>query len=251
MGYKETINYIKALNAAIETVGKEGYKLIFLALHGSQNYGLATENSDYDWYAAVEPTFHNFVFDEPLASKDIEYEYGIITVKDVRGMFQMIKKASFNFLEILFTDYYFVNEKYLEEWNSLRMLGSRISRSNPYATIRSYIGVAGNTLQDEMTGKKCAQILTFANQITSYIDGDDFNDVLMSEKIFNREFIMKIKTEEYTTGYLNILSQAQFNYLHNYGTNYLRDKNAAKMMDINTRDAIDSILIDICRKKSW
>ena len=251
MGNKEVKDYRYYLDAAIKAVENEGYKIIFMALHGSQNYGLATENSDYDWYAAVEPTFYNFVFDEPLASKDIEYAYGIITVKDVRGMFQMIKKASFNFLEILFTDYYFINEKYREEWNTLRMLGRKISKSNPYATIRSYIGVAGNTLQKEMTGKKCAQILTFANQITSYIDGDDFNDVLTSEKIFNREFIMKIKTEEYTTGYLNILAQAQFNYLHNYGTNYLRDKNAAKMMDINTRDAINSILIDICRKKSW
>lgn len=250
MGYKETINYIKALNAAVETVGKEGYKIVFLALHGSQNYGLATENSDYDWYAAVEPTFHNFVFDEPLASKDIEYEYGIITVKDVRGMFQMIKKASFNFLEILFTDYYFVNEKYLEEWNSLRMLGSRISRSNPYATIRSYIGVAGNTLQKEMNGKKCAQILTFANQITSYINGDKFEDVLESEELFNRDFILKIKTPS-TGEYFNILARAQFDYIQNFGTSYLRDRNAEEMQDNVTRDKLDQILMNICKKKDW
>ena len=65
MGSKENVK-IERLAYAIErvqqVVEKAGYKYVFMALYGSQNYLLDTENSDFDWYVAVEPSFHNFVF---------------------------------------------------------------------------------------------------------------------------------------------------------------------------------------------
>ena len=251
MGNKIMINpFSYQLTAALEKVKELGYKVVFMGLHGSQNYNLDTEASDFDWYVAVEPSFHSFVFGEPMASQEVEYEYGILTIKDVRGMFQMIKKGSFNFLELLFTRYYYVEEKYMDDWNDLHSEAENIARSNPYATIRSYIGVAGNTLQKEMNGKKCAQILTFANQITSYINGDKFEDVLESEELFNRDFILKVKTPS-TGEYFNILARAQFDYIQNFGTSYLRDKNAEEMQDNVTRDKLDQILMNICKKKDW
>ena len=86
------------LAAALKIVQNLGYKVIFAALHGSQNYNLDTEESDFDWYVAVEPTFEDLVFYRGYISKEIQYLYGIITIKDVRDMFQMIKKGGFNFL---------------------------------------------------------------------------------------------------------------------------------------------------------
>lgn len=251
MGSEVAIKFFgDVLGTAVKEIKKRGYKIIFMTLHGSQNYNLNTENSDFDWYVAVEPTFNSFVFDEPMASQEVEYEYGILTIKDIRGIFQMIKKASFNFLEILFTNYYYVNEKYRDDWNDLRNEAENIARSNPYATIRSYIGIAGNTIVKKMTGKKCAQILTIANQITSYINGEEFKKVLISEEIFSRDFIMKIKSP-YTSEYFNILGRAQFDYIHNFGTSYLRDKCAKDMRNEATIAKLDQILINICRKKNW
>lgn len=239
------------LAAALKIVQRLGYKVIFAALHGSQNYNLSTEESDFDWYVAVESTFEDFVFNRGSISKEIQYLYGMITIKDVRDMFQIIKKGGFNFLEILFTDYYYVNKKYEDEWNMLRAEAEKIARNNEYSTIRSYIGIAGNLVNKEAENKSCYRILVCANQITSYINGDSFKKVMTSDCIYAHDFIMKVKTKEYNKEYLRILSNNAFNYIHTYGTEYLRGKTSSEMMDNAAREELDKILISICKKKNW
>ena len=61
---------------------------------------------------------------------------------------------------------------------------------------------------------------------------------------------MKIKTPS-TGEYFNILTRAQFDYIQNFGTSYLRDKDAEEMRDTVTRDKLDQILVNICKKKDW
>lgn len=252
MGNEITFNsYSSQLSAALKIVQKLGYKVIFIALYGSQNYNLSTEESDFDWYVAVEPTFEDFVFNRGSISKEIQYLYGMITIKDVRDMFQMIKKGGSNFLEILFTDYYYINKKYEDDWNMMREAAEKIARNNEYSTIRSYIGIAGNIIDRVVGNKSCYRILTCANQITSYINGDSFKKVMTSDCIYDHDFIMKIKTKEYNKEYLRILSNNAFNYIHTYGTEYLRGKAPNEMMDNTIREKLDKILISICKKKNW
>lgn len=245
------LRYADAFRSARNIVNKEGYNIIFMALHGSQNYNLSTEESDFDWYVAVEPTFEDFVFNRGSISREIQYLYGIITIKDVRDMFQMIKKGGFNFLEILFTDYYYVNKKYEDEWNILRAEAEKIARNNEYSTIRSYIGLAGNLVNKEAESKSCYRILVCANQITSYINGDSFKKVMISDCIYDHDFVMKIKTKANSKGYLQILSNNAFNYIHTCGTKYFRGKTSSEMIDNATREELDKILISICKKKNW
>ena len=244
-------SYFNQLAAALKIVQKLGYKVVFAALHGSQNYNLSTEESDFDWYVAVEPTFEDFVFNRGSISKEIQYLYGVITIKDVRDMFQIIKKGGFNFLEILFTDYYYINKKYEDEWNMLRAEAEKIARNNEYSTIRSYIGIAGNLVNKEPESKTCYRILVCANQITSYINGDSFKKVMTSDCIYTHDFIMKVKIEEYNKEYLRSLSNNAFNYIHAYGTEYLRGKTSSEMMDNAAREELDKILISICKKTNW
>lgn len=252
MGREITYNsYSNQLVAALKIVEKLGYKVIFAALHGSQNYNLDTEESDFDWYVAVEPTFEDIVFSKGYTSKEIQYSYGIITIKDVRCMFEMIKKGGFNFLEILFTDYYYVNKKYEDEWNILRAEAEKIARNNEYSTIRSYIGLAGNIVNKGAENKSCYRILVCANQITSYINGDSFKKVMTSDCIYDHDFIMKIKTKEHNKEYMRILSNNVFNYIQTWGTEYLRGKMSSEMMDNATREELDKILISICKKMNW
>ena len=240
-----------AIERVQQTIEEAGYKYVFIALYGSQNYLLDTENSDFDWYAAVEPSFHNFVFNIKPTSTVLQYEYGQITIKDVREMFQMFKKGGFNFLEIPFSKTFIVKDKFQEEWDRLYEIRDAIARINPYATIRSFIGVAGNYLKDSISNKDCARILHTANQITSYINGEYYENVLKSEKLFSRDFIMSIKTEDQNQIYLDTLANSQFEYIQRYGTNYLRDKVAADMIDHLVEEELDNILINICKKKDW
>ena len=75
---------------------QKGYEIVFLALQGSQNYGLDVydENymSDIDTKAVVLPSFEDFVYNRQPVSKTVVLENNEhIDVKDVREMLRHIR----------------------------------------------------------------------------------------------------------------------------------------------------------------
>lgn len=97
---------------AVKFLRQEGYEPVFVALYGSQNYGMADETSDIDLKAAVVPKFDDVVRGLPMVSKDLEFEDGLIDVKDIRLLVNSWKKQNPNFMEILFTKWQWVNSLY-------------------------------------------------------------------------------------------------------------------------------------------
>lgn len=75
---------------------------LFRALIGSQNYGLATETSDEDFYVYHCPTFEEIYNNKSLVREE-KTDNGILFHKDIRSLPNMIKKSSFNQLEILWS----------------------------------------------------------------------------------------------------------------------------------------------------
>ena len=88
-------------------------KIIAVAPYGSMNYNLFEENvSDVDTKAIYCPTLEDVLFSPPI-SKAISIGNGeFCDLKDIRTMIQMWKKQNINFLEILFSDYLWINPKY-------------------------------------------------------------------------------------------------------------------------------------------
>lgn len=84
-----------------------GYNRLFTALQGSQNYGLADEESDVDTKSLVVPSFENLIFNSKRLSTTLEVAPTIehADVKDAREMFNCFRKQNINFVEILFTPY--------------------------------------------------------------------------------------------------------------------------------------------------
>ena len=96
---------------------KDKYDVVYLGLQGSQNYGLDVYDTDYksdvDTKAIILPSFKDIVYNRQPVSKTIVLENDEhIDVKDIRVMFENFKKQNINFLEILFTDFYVINEEY-------------------------------------------------------------------------------------------------------------------------------------------
>jgi len=75
---------------------------IFRALVGSQNYGLDTPESDKDYYIYCSPSFEELYNNTGLI-KEVKYDNGIYFYKDIRSLSGLIKKASFNQLEIMYS----------------------------------------------------------------------------------------------------------------------------------------------------
>lgn len=116
------------------------YRPVLVALIGSQNYGMDQPGSDYDFKAIVLPSLEDIVFNKKPISTTIEHPFnGQVDLKDIRLMVQQWRKGAPNFLEILFTKWYWISEEYPElYW--FRTHREAIAHINPAATMKSFYG---------------------------------------------------------------------------------------------------------------
>jgi len=69
-----TNKYSVSLQRAKEEVEKRGYTVMYIAIYGSQNYGLETESSDLDYKAITLPSLDDLVQNSSPLSTVIEFE---------------------------------------------------------------------------------------------------------------------------------------------------------------------------------
>ena len=132
-----------SLHRHLDEIRTCGYDPIYLALQGSQNYGLDYEESDVDTKAIVLPSLKDIVLNKKLVSTtEILENDEHCDVKDIRLMFQNFKKQNINFLEILFTPYVYIKEDYLEEFNLLRAAAEDIARYDELVAVKAMAGMA-------------------------------------------------------------------------------------------------------------
>lgn len=103
----------KTLSQYKTCLEKNGYKVLYIGLYGSQNYNLDDENSDIDAKAIILPTLHDIIFRKAI-SKTIECENGNIDVKDLITFYDVIKKGNFSYIESIDTKYS-IGDKYIKE----------------------------------------------------------------------------------------------------------------------------------------
>lgn len=110
---------------------------------GSTNYGLDIENSDFDSKCIVVPTFKDIALvRKPVSVTHILPNNEHCDGKDVRLYMGEFRKQNLNFVEILFTKYFFVNPLYAEQWSRLVEHREAIARMNPYRAVKAMKGVA-------------------------------------------------------------------------------------------------------------
>lgn len=88
-------------------------QIVGLFYQGSGNYGLDTETSDVDTKLIVVPSFRDIALNRrPVSTTHVRENNEHIDWKDIRLYMETFRKQNLNFLEILFTDYAFVNPIY-------------------------------------------------------------------------------------------------------------------------------------------
>lgn len=118
------------------------YKVVSVNLYGSQNYDCDTPSSDYDFKAIVIPTMDDVIFNRKPISTDIEFKGGLIDIKDIRLMFDNYKKQNVNFIETLFTRWYWAAPDFVHEWERAREMADRVAFADPTKSINCMIGMA-------------------------------------------------------------------------------------------------------------
>ena len=179
---------------AVIAAGYENKNILGIFAYGSQNYGVETENSDWDTKAIIVPTWEDLVFQPPV-SKEIHLVNGEhCEVKDIREIVKMFKKQNINFIEILYTEYKWVNLGFYELWEEYFVKErERIAHYNTGKTVQSICGQAIHTLKQNPTnGKKVANGYRLLRFLEEYLAGVNYkNCIVLSEK--EREGIIKLK----------------------------------------------------------
>lgn len=118
-------------------------RIVGIFLQGSQNYGLDYAASDVDTKLITTPTFKEIAFNKkPVSTTHIRANEEHIDFKDIRLYIETFRKQNINFLEILFTEYKFLNEIYADEWNKLIANREAIAHYNLYQAVKAMKGVA-------------------------------------------------------------------------------------------------------------
>ena len=209
-------------------------------LYGSQNYNIATEDSDVDTIAILIPSFEDLVLETSI-SKEIRFKNGEHCVaKDIREIVKQWKKQSLNFLEILFTDYYIINPTFQEEWNKLLKEKEFIARMDLNKAIKAIYGQAKHTyLQDKTDKKKQANALRMFFFLQDLISWKPYKDCMTS----HHELVYKVKTGECENPYKEDFI---------YHLDMLMDKYTEPgfLPDRETANLLDDMLCEIVRKNA-
>lgn len=204
MDKKEKI--LSRMREHLEPVISSGREWVGLFLQGSQNYNLDYEGSDIDTKVIVLPSFEDFVLmRKPVSNTHIMENNEHLDFKDIRLMFECIKKQNVNFVEILFTPYAILNEKYQDLFAPVLEAREEIARYNNYAGINCIMGMAlekqkalehpypGTIDKIERFGydpKQLHHALRLREFMTRYIAGERYSDCLISKQ---RDYLRNVK----------------------------------------------------------
>lgn len=198
----------KHLDAALNLFNSE--QIVCLALQGSQNYGLATENSDVDTKVLLIPSIKDIArLKTPVSGTYILENSEHLDYKDIRLYLQEVKKQNMNFVEILFTKNRFVNSDYMFEWKKLVCERESIARYDEKRTIDSMYGIItakykyfyketteGYNEKLEYDPKQVYQLVRMTLFMNQYIKlNSNYESAIVPNKA-DREFLLKIKNGE-------------------------------------------------------
>lgn len=129
-----------------------GHEVFAIVLQGSQNYGMDmyTEEycSDVDTKCIVLPTPEQLILGTKPVSETYERDNKEhIDLKDIRLMFDCFKKQNVNYVEILFSDFYYVPEEYQEYWEELRSIAEDITKAYPSQLLKTMSGMSMEKLK--------------------------------------------------------------------------------------------------------
>lgn len=101
---------MEQLEQAKAFVEQAGYRCAYLAVYGSQNYGLSLDTpeyqSDVDVKCAVFPTLAELAREQSVQPVTLDWRGGQIEIKDVRRIIEPALRVNPSYLEILMTPYF-------------------------------------------------------------------------------------------------------------------------------------------------
>lgn len=258
------MDFLKVKNRLLDHMNeaKNNNNIIYIALQGSQNYGLDTENSDIDTKTFAIPTLHDIVLNrKPVSYTHIMENEEHCDVKDIRLMFDCFRKQNINFLEVLFTEYYSVMHGYENEINRLRAMREEIAHYNNYAAMNCMAGMAMEkfkalthpypTIKWKIDkwgydGKQLHHILRMENFIDAFFNGASFKTCLTTFHINGREILMAAKENSYSLSDAERMARESMEHINQMKEDYMNK--IPLLANEEVKEEMDNIIYDIMVK---
>ena len=245
---------MKRVKEHYDEVIKLGYEVVLVALQGSQNYKLDIEGSDVDTKAIVLPKFEDIVLNRhPVSCTHVMDDGAHVDIKDIRLMFNEFKKANINFVELLFTEYVVINEKYTTTLLPVFTNREKIARYKPLAALKCATGTAIGEYKDlekNFNGKTVSTILRLELFMENYIDEKQYKDCIIPSNILDTLKAIKSGNHNITKETLLMSSKHAVEHckllLEAYEKFYKPEVN--KDIDILLNDVVAEILADWLHK---
>lgn len=207
---------IEKCNDRYKFLKETGYNVLAVMLYGSQNYDLDTEDSDIDVKAILLPSLDDMIQNKSPISTNIEYENGLIELKDIREFYKTIKKGNPAYLEVLVSDYRygegelyktfeetFCNKNLIDSYvQSIAdrfynacygmMLQKQKALTHPYPSIQHKIDQYG------FDSKQLHHIIRLYNIILETYYNFGYSEAIIPN-YFTRDLMMQIKDMSYFT----------------------------------------------------
>lgn len=152
-----------------EAVRSFGHNPVMTVLVGSQNYGLATENSDYDTFTFTLPKVEDIAtLKDPVSTTHEDWD-GHINIKDIRLALNLLKKTSPNSVECFASKYYVVEPGFAELIEAAR--APVMLRCDTHHMMAAICGMAHQLTKRNMSpGKRLSHILRMHCMVYNYFD---------------------------------------------------------------------------------
>lgn len=174
---------------------QSGHRPIYGALYGSQNYGIATPDSDVDTKVWLMPTFRDLYTAAKPYSKELHYEGAHVEAKDFRLMIGELKKQNMNFLKTIFTPYYWCGNSYKTEFEYLRNNRELVARYDVNRGAHAFMGHMHNMynrFKRDENPKNIAHIMRLYDCLQRYALTDEpYEDLLFHPN--SLEYLMAVR----------------------------------------------------------
>lgn len=210
--------------------------IVLVSLQGSQNYGLDYEDSDVDTKCIITPTFKDIALArKPVSTTHIRENDEHIDLKDIRLYIQTFRKQNLNFLEILYTPYFFVNPKFISQWNRLLEHREEITHYDPVRSVKSMMGIASEKYFAmehhypsrmawiEKYGydpKQLSHLLRVSEFLQRYMNEEPYEACLLTEQA---DYLKNVKLGFYNLEEARAVASKTYNNIHNLCNKFIED----------------------------
>jgi len=200
---------IKRLKEDYDFLESNNYNVFGVFLQGSQNYELDYEKSDIDTKSIVIPSLDDILLNKKAVSTTHILETNEhLGITDIRLMFDHFRKQKINFVEILFTKFFYINPEYQDLADRLfknneaivhynknlmvncivgTMLEKKAALTHRYPSLAEIIDKYG------YDGKQLHHIIRLEEFLRRYIAGEKFSDCLIPT---NKEYLIEVKSNK-------------------------------------------------------